>query len=121
MRTIILRLTILAMLASPTFAAIVDINLSTAVSGTTVTGVGGSFAQTFAGQTVNGIAIVGSPTNPLILAPAQSLDVGFNDPGVSPASNSIINLANLTSPLSLLLGSDALSLAFTTGAMNGGA
>lgn len=101
-------------------AALVNIDLSGASTGTLITGVGGSFAQTFAGQTVSGTGITGAPTNPLTLAPAGSITVGFFNPGVSAASNSLLPQPGNTAPLSLLLDSDADSLTWTMGSGNGG-
>jgi len=65
----------LASTFSFTHAAIVNIDLSCAVTGTVVTGVGATFAQTFAGQTVAGAGIIGSPSNPLMLSPAGQITV----------------------------------------------
>ena len=101
-------------------AAIVSIDLSGASTGTLITGVGGSFAQTFAGQTVAGIGITGSPTNPLALAPAGSITVAFWNPVVSAGSNSLLSQPGNAAPLSLLLASNADSLTWTMGAGNGG-
>lgn len=84
--------------------------------GTIVTGTGASFAETFAGQTVvGGNGISGSPTNPLTLAPSGTLDVEFFNPGVSPASNSILPEPGNQGPLSVLLGFDADSVTWTMG------
>ena len=107
-------------LALPAKAANVSIDLSGAVTGAVVTGVGASFAQTFAGQTVSGIGIVGSPTNPLTLQAAGSITVAFFNPGVSPASNSLLSQPGNAAPLSILLGSDADSFNWTMGFGNGG-
>jgi hypothetical protein len=101
-------------------AAVVNIDLSGAASGTLINGVGGDFAQTFAGQTVNGAGIDGAPTNPLTLAPAGEITVAFFNPGVSPASNSLLSQPGNAAPLSLLLDSDADSITFTAGFFNGG-
>ena len=107
-------------LTLPAVAANVSINLAGAVTGSTVTGVGASFAQTFAGQTVSGIGITGSPTNPLTLKAAGTIDVAFFDPGVSAASNSLLSQPGNAAPLSILLGSDANSFNWTMGFGNGG-
>ena len=109
-------------LTLPAVAANVSINLAGAVTGSTVTGVGASFAQTFAGQTVaiNGIGITGSPTNPLTLKAAGQIEVAFFDPGVSAASNSLLSQPGNAAPLSILLGSDANSFNWTMGFGNGG-
>ena len=107
-------------LTLPAVAANVSINLAGAVTGTTVTGVGASFAQRFAGQTVSGIGITGSPTNPLTLQAAGTIEVAFFDPGVSAASNSLLSQPGNAAPLSILLGSDANSFNWTMGFGNGG-
>jgi hypothetical protein len=104
----------------PAHAANVDIDLSGATTGTSINGIGGAFAQTFSGQTVAGSGVTGSPTNPLTLAPAGSIDVAFFDPGVSPASNSLLSQPGNAAPLSLLLDSNADSLTFTAGFFDGG-
>jgi hypothetical protein len=100
---------------SPALAAIVIIDLSAATTGTTVTGVNATFAQTFAGQTVVGTGISGTPTNPLTLAPAGTITVSFFNPGVSAASNSLLSQPGNAAPLSVLLGSLADSFTFTMG------
>ncbi len=107
-------------LALPATAANVAINLAGAATGTTVTGVGASFAQRFAGQTVSGIGITGSPTNPLTLQAAGTIEVTFFDPGVSAASNSLLSQPGNAAPLSILLGSDANSFNWTMGSGDGG-
>jgi ABC-type amino acid transport substrate-binding protein len=107
-------------LAAPATAANVSIDLAGAVTGTTVTGVGATFAQRFAGQTVSGIGILGSPTNPLTLLAAGTIDVSFFDPGVSAASNSLLSQPGNAAPLSILLGSDANSFNWTMGSGDGG-
>jgi hypothetical protein len=104
----------------PLTAAIVDVDLSGATSGTSITAPGASFAQTFAGQTVSGTGITGSPSSPLALQPAGTVDVAFWDPGVSPASNSLLSQPNNQGPLSILLDSDADSITFTSGSAVGG-
>lgn len=101
-------------------AAIVNIDLGSATSGTSIVAPGGSFAQTFAGQTVSGNAVVGSPTGPLALAPSGNITVAYWDSGVSPASNSLLAQPGNTAPLSLLLNGPADSLSWTMGFGNGG-
>lgn len=108
----------LALAATP--ATAVDINLSTATTGTSITAPGASFAQSFVGQTVVGTGISGSPTSPLALAPSGTIFVQFFDPGVSPASNSLISLPNNNAPLSILFDTLANSFTFTMGASNAG-
>jgi hypothetical protein len=101
-------------------AANVNVDLSGATTGTLINGVGASFAETFAGQTVvGGSGISGSPTNPLTLAPSGTLDVEFWDPGVSPASNSILPEPGNLGPLSVLLASNANSITWTMGSADG--
>jgi len=106
----------LALASTPGHAVPVNIDLSGATTGTLITAPGGSFAQTFAGQTVvGGTGISGSPTNPLTLAPSGTLDVAFFDPGVSPASNSILPEPGNQGPLSIHLASSADSITWTMG------
>jgi len=99
----------------PLAASMVNVDLSGAVTGTMITAPGASFAQTFAGQTVVGTGISGSPTNPLTLSPNGVLDVAFWDPGVSAASNSILPEPGNQGPLSVLLDSNANSVTWTMG------
>ncbi len=104
----------------PVTAAIVDVDLSGAIAGTTITAPGASFAQTFAGQTVSGTGITGSPSSPLALQAAGTLDVAPWDPGVSPASNSILSQPDNQGPLSILLNSNADAITLTSGSAEGG-
>jgi hypothetical protein len=104
----------------PVTAAIVNVDLSGATTGTTITAPGASFAQTFAGQTVSGTGVTGSPSSPLALQAAGTLDVVPWDPGVSPASNSILSQPGNQGPLSILLNSDADGITFTSGSADGG-
>ncbi|HMJ62736.1 MAG TPA: hypothetical protein VK493_13280 [Bryobacteraceae bacterium] len=116
-----LLLSLAALAASlPVTAATVNVNLSGAVTGTTITAPGASFAQRFAGQTVSGTGITGSPTSPLALQAAGTLEVAAFDPGVSPASNSILSQPGNQGPLSMLLDSNADSITFTSGSADGG-
>jgi hypothetical protein len=105
---------------APASAAIVNIDLAGAVSGTSIVGSGGSFAQTFAGQTVSGTDVIGSPSGPLTLAPSGYIEVASWNPGVSPLSNSLLPQPENSAPLSLLLNSLADSLTWTMGYGNGG-
>lgn len=107
-------------LASPATAATVVIDLSGAATGTIVTGTNATFAQRFAGQTVAGSSLTGTPTNPLTLSAAGTINVDFFNPGVSPASNSLLSQPGNAAPLSVLLGSLANSFTFTMGASNAG-
>lgn len=104
----------------PVTAATVDVDLSGATTGTSITAPGASFAQTFVGQTVVGTGISGTPSSPLTLQPAGTLEVAFWAPGVSPASNSILSQPDNQGPLSILLDSNADSITFTSGSADGG-
>jgi len=104
----------------PVAAATVNVDLSGATTGTSITAPGASFAQTFAGQTVSGTGITGSPSSPLALQPSGTLLVQVFDPGVSPASNSILSQPDNQGPLSILLDSNADSITFTSGSADGG-
>lgn len=104
----------------PLAAADVNVDLSGATTGTSITAPGASFAQTFVGQTVVGTGISGSPSSPLALQPAGTLQVAFWSPGVSPASNSILSQPGNQGPLSILLDSNADSITFTSGSADGG-
>lgn len=110
----------LGLLGLPLSANPVTVDLSSAVTGTLIVAPGASFAQTFQGQSVSGTGITGSPTNPLALLAAGTLNVAFWDPVISPAGNSILSGTNSNSPLSVLLSSTATSVSFTIGAGNGG-
>jgi hypothetical protein len=104
----------------PVTAANVDVDLSGAIAGTTITAPGASFAQTFAGQIVSGTGITGTPSSPLALQAAGTLSVAFWDPGVSPATNSILSQPDNQGPLSILLNSNADAITFTSGSADGG-
>ena len=118
--TALLAFVSVAALAVPASAATVNVDLSAAVGGTIVTGVNASFAQRFAGQTVSGTGITGSPNNPLALSAAGQIDVDFFNPGVSAASNSLLSQPGNMAPLSVLLGGNADSITFTSGSFEGG-
>lgn len=116
MKLLLNTLTLAASLAAlPATAATVNIDLSGSVTGTTINGVGADFAQTFVGQTVSGTGVTGSPTGPLTLQPAGSITVDFFNPGVSPASNSLLSQPGNAAPLSVLLDSLANSFNWTMG------
>lgn len=101
----------LVALSVPGWSSTVSIDLSGAVTGTVVSGVGASFAETFAGQTiVGGTGISGSPTNALTLLGSGTLDVAFFG-----SSNSILPEPGNQGPLSILLGSNANSFTWTMG------
>jgi len=104
----------------PVAAATVNVDLSGATTGTSITASGASFAQTFAGQTVSGTGITGSPSSPLALQPAGTLLVAAWHPDVSPSSNSILSQPGNQGPLSMLLDSDADNITFTSGSADGG-
>jgi hypothetical protein len=104
----------------PVTAATVNVNLTGATTGTTITAPGASFAQTFVGQTVSGTGITGNPSSPLALQAVGTLEVAAFDPGVSPASNSILSQPSNQGPLSMLLDSNADGITFTSGSADGG-
>lgn len=94
--------------AAPAMAATVNVDLSGAVSGATVNGVGASFAQGFS-------------FGPLALAPSGQIAVAFFNPGVSAASNSLLSQPNNQAPLAMYLnGATANSVTFTAGSADGG-
>ncbi|MFM5915891.1 MAG: PEPxxWA-CTERM sorting domain-containing protein [Chakrabartia godavariana] len=101
-------------------ASTVNIDLSGASTGTLITAPGGSFSQTFAGQTVAGAGITGSPTGPLSLAAAGTISVAFWNPVVSPAGNSLLSQPGNSAPLSILFDTLADSLTFTMGSSDAG-
>ena len=104
----------------PALAANVNIDLSGATTGTLIVAPGASFAQTFAGQSVSGTGITGSPTSPLALQAAGSITVEFFNPTVSTASNSLLSQPGNAAPLSILLGSNADSFGWTMGSSDAG-
>ena len=102
-------------------AAIINVDLSGASAGTTITGGGASFAQLFAGQSISGgTGVTGTATAPLSLQAAGSISVQFFNPGVSGASNSLLPQPGNTAPLAMLLDSLADSIEWTMGSGNGG-
>jgi len=110
------KLTLLAVVSSIALSAVsanaatVAIDLSGAVTGTTVTGVGATFAQGFAAGA------------PLTLSPSGTIDVAFFNPGVSPASNSLLSQPGNAAPIAMLLGGNlANAITFTAGSGDGGA
>ena len=88
-------------------AAIVNVDLSGAVTGTAIVTPQAVFATAFLPGT-------------LTLAASNELVVGFFDPIVSPASNSILPAPFNTGPLAMQLASVADSLTLTFGFFNGG-
>ena len=122
MRNKFLGLVAVALLAvgPAALAANVNVNLSGATTGTLIIAPGASFAQTFAGQSVSGTGITGSPTSPLALQAAGSILVDFWDPGVSTASNSLLSQPGNAAPLSILLSSNADSFGWTMGSSDAG-
>lgn len=104
--------------ATSASAAIVNIDLAGATSGNPIIAAGGeSFAQTFAGQSAAG---TGAPTGPLTLVATDAITVEAWNPGVSPASNSLLSQPGNAAPLSLLLNSWADAISWTMGYGNGG-
>lgn len=101
-------------------AAVVNIDLSAATTGTQVNGIGANFAQTFAGQAVSGPNVTGAPTTPLALQAAGQIDVVFFSPGVSPASNSLLSQPGNVAPLSIHLNAAADAFTWTMGSANAG-
>lgn len=94
--------------AVPAQAAPVNVDLSGAVTGSTINGIGASFAQGFS-------------FGPLALAPSGSILVNFWNPGVSAASNSLLSPPSNQGPLAMYLnGSTGNSLTFTAGSASGG-
>ena len=89
------------------------IDLNNAVSGTLIVAPGGSFAQTFDGQTVLGTGISGTPTSPLTLAPSGEMTVA-----VWESENTILPQPGNTAPLSVLLDSEATSITWRMGSGN---
>lgn len=113
----------LAFLATATasFGATVDIDLSGATTGTTITAPGASFASIFVGQDIQpAFNVNGLPSGPLALEAQNQLDVAFFNPGVSAAGNSILPRPGNRGPLSILFDDLASSLTFTAGAADGG-
>jgi hypothetical protein len=112
--------TVVAANVSVARADVVNIDLSAATDGTLITAPGGSFAQTFAGQTVvgnNGIS--GSPTGPLTLAPSGMLFVAFSNGIVPPMpQNAILSGIDFQGPLSILLDSPATTFKWAMGPGN---
>lgn len=102
-------------------ATIVNIDLSTAATGSIVNAGGAAFAQTFAGQSVvDDFGLAGSPTGPLSLQAAMRIGVGFFNPRVSPAGNSLLSPPNNQGPLAVLLDSYANRFTFTMGLAGAG-
>jgi hypothetical protein len=101
--------------AGSSLAHAVNVDLSGAVTGTVINAPGASFAQTFAGQTVVGTGLSGTPTGPLSLLASGSLTVANFDPVVSAASNSILPQPGNSAPLAVLLDQDADSIGWTMG------
>lgn len=100
----------LLLLVAPA-AGDVSIDLSGASTGTMITGVGGSFAGIFSGQSiVGGTGISGSPSGPLTLQPANILDVESWS-----GENSILPTPGNQGPLSLLLDTPATSISWIMG------
>jgi hypothetical protein len=104
------------LLAGSSVSYAVNVDLSGAATGTIINAPGASFAQTFAGQSVVGVGLSGSPSGPLSLQASGSLSVAFWDPGVSPGSNSILPQPGNSAPLAVLLDQAADSIGWTMGA-----
>ena len=111
----------LVVATAPVAAATINVDLSGASGGSTITGIGASFTQSFTGQTVVGTGVTGAPTGPLSLSASGSITVAFWSPGVSAGSNSLLSQPNNGAPLAMLLdGNTANSITFTAGSWGGG-
>lgn len=99
----------------PAHAATVNIDISGATAGTIVSGIGGDFAQSFAGQNVVGAALTGAPTGPLTLQAVGTITTGVFNPGVSPFGNSLLSQPGNAAPLVVLLDMLADSFTWTMG------
>lgn len=95
-------LIMMLLLAGPAFAEMREIDFDGLPSGPLIDAVNGDFAQTFAGQTVSGIEIIGEPTAPLELAPSGDINVEFFAYGWS-----LLPQPDNTAPLSVLLETEA--------------
>ena len=115
MRKLMMAVVAVALCPASALAGIISVDLSSATTGASIIAPGASFAQHFAGQFVAGTGITGSPINPLILVPAGTITVESFDPGVSPASNSLLSQPDNQAPLSVLLDQAADSITWTMG------
>lgn len=86
------------------------VDLSKAKSDILVKVPGATFAQIFAGETLSGPEVVGSPSNPLRLSPVGDLIV---EP--IGKTNTITSEVTYNGPLSVILDSDATSISFVMG------
>ncbi len=104
-------------------ATVIDIDLSGATTGTSITAPGASFATSFAGQTVSGTTLSGNPTGPLSLVASGSLTVAAWSPSCTgcDAGNSILPQPGNLAPLSVLLDSAADSFELVMGSASSGA
>jgi hypothetical protein len=110
MKSTLLHASIALIISCAPAAWAVNIDLSGATTGTLITAPGGSFAQTFVGQSVSGNSLIGSPTAPLTLLPSGTLEVAFFN-----GANTILPQPGNTAPLSLLLDQAANSITWTMG------
>ncbi|MFD2230085.1 PEP-CTERM sorting domain-containing protein [Alkalimarinus sediminis] len=103
--------------AAASQAAVIDIDLSGAATGTSIVAPGASFATSFAGQSVSGNVLSGNPTGPLSLAPSGSLTVNYWNPSCvgCNSGNSILPQPGNLAPLSVLLDSAADSFELVMG------
>lgn len=103
-------------------ASLVNVDLSGASTGTSITAPGASFATSFNGQTVTGNVLSGSPTGPLSLVASGSLTVAAFNPGCAGcnAGNSILPQPGNLAPLSVLLDSAADSFELVMGSASAG-
>ncbi|MBL0086655.1 MAG: PEP-CTERM sorting domain-containing protein [Ideonella sp.] len=121
MKTLLTALAFASVLSlSPVQAAIVNIDISGAATGTTINGIGADFTQSFLGQSVSGTSLTGAPTNPLTLQASGTITVASFDPGVSPAGNSLLSQPGNLAPLAVLLDTLADSFDWTMGSASAG-
>lgn len=121
MKTLVTALAFASVLSlAPVQAAIVNIDISGAATGTTINGIGADFTQSFLGQSVSGTSLTGAPTNPLTLQAAGTITVAGFDPVVSPAGNSLLSQPGNVAPLAVLLDTLADSFAWTMGSATAG-
>lgn len=106
----VLALAIAASTITGVAAFATSIDLSGASTSTLINAPGGSFAQRFNGQTVSGQALTGSPSNPLSLQAAGTLQVAFFN-----GANTILPQPGNQAPLAILLDNLADSISWTMG------
>jgi PEP-CTERM motif len=120
MKLRLVAIAVAAVLSAQAHAALVNVDLSGATTGTLIGGVGADFSQVLGGLSVSGISVTGTVTAPLSLTAAGSITVASFNPGVSATSNSLLSQPGNGAPLAMLLDMAADSLAWTMGFGNGG-